>query len=514
MNNQLLATVDLGSNSFRLLIASIREDGSLQPVDEIKETIRLAGGLDEKNNLSSESMERALAVLSRFGERLIGFSSSGVRVVATSTLRVAKNADEFILRGNKKLGFNIEVISGTEEARLIYIGAMYSLAYMEEKRLVIDIGGGSTEFIIGTGYTPQIMESVTMGCVTFSNRFFKHGELDENNFVNAIFTARSKIQAMEHLFVRHDWSLAIGTSGTARALYDLCLQHGFSEQITLDGLYQLRQLFIQHKNLRNLQELGVKSDRRPVIAGGLAIMTAILEELKIDSMTIADGALREGVMYDLLGRESNKDLRVTTVLLLKKHYRIDKAQAARVSAVTLKLYRDINYLNSNEKHRAKGIAKRNLSQDSNYLKLLQWAAELYEIGLVLSHNDYHKHGAYILAHADLAGFSKPEQTFLADLVRTHRGGLQKALSALKYKNHLRTNFIWMMLVFRLAVIFTRSRKALPHLDIIRLDGVGDNQFNLLINQEWLDKNPLTLYSINEEIVEWELLKININLIKF
>ena len=318
MENNLLATVDLGSNSFRLLIASIREDGTLYPIDQIKETVRLTGGLDENNKLSSEKQAVALAVLARFSERLVGFEKSQVRVVGTSALRVAKNAEDFIVIANKTLGFNIEVISGTEEARLIYIGAMHSMSFTQDKRLVIDIGGGSTEFVTGTGYDPEVMESVTMGCVSFSNRYFIDGELNENNFANAIFAARGKIQAMEHLFASHDWSTVVGTSGTARALYDLCIENGFSDQISLEGLYKLRKLLIKHKNIKNLSVVGLKDDRAPVIAGGLSIMTGVMEELRIATMTIADGSLREGVMYDLLGRKTNRDLRESTVDRLKK----------------------------------------------------------------------------------------------------------------------------------------------------------------------------------------------------
>ncbi|MFN7094885.1 MAG: exopolyphosphatase [Burkholderiales bacterium] len=497
MNNDLLATVDLGSNSFRLLIAKLRDDGTLYPIDQIKETVRLAGGLDVHNNLTREAQQLALEVLSRFSERLIGFNRHQVRVVGTSTLRVARNAEDFIAIANKTLGFNIEVISGSEEARLIYIGAMHSLAFTEEKRLVVDIGGGSTEFVIGSGYDPQIMESVTMGCVSFSNRYFVGGEISENNFDNAIFAARGKIQAMEHLFAEQNWSAAIGTSGTARSLYDLCIENNFAEQITLEGLYKLRKLLLKYKNTKNLAIIGLKEDRRPVIAGGLAIMTAIMEELNVPNMTIADGSLREGVMYDLLGRKSNRDLRISTVLGLKQRYTIDEAQSARVSKIALKLFQDL---------------MANSKMEANHLKLMQWATELYEIGLSISHNDYHKHGAYILANADLAGFSKPEQTILADLVRAHRGSLTKAINSLRNKRKVKTRLIFMVASFRLSVIFHRNRKDLPQENIVKITEPGKSGCNLVIDGAWLKQNPLTLYSLNEEIEQWKKLNIKIKLI--
>ncbi len=496
-NKNLLATVDLGSNSFRLLIASIREDSTLHPIDQIKETVRLTGGLDENNNLTPQKQEEALAVLARFGERLIGFEKNQVKVVGTSALRVARNAEDFITLANKILGFNVEVISGAEEARLIYIGAMHSMAFSQEKRLVIDIGGGSTEFVTGVGYDPQVMESVTMGCVSFSNRYFLDGELTERNFANAIFAARGRVQAMEHLFASHDWVAAIGTSGTARALYDLCIENNFSDQISLDGLCKLRKMLIKYKNIRNLAIAGLKEDRIPVIAGGLAIMTGVMEELQIESMTIADGSLREGVMYDLLGRKTNRDLRESTVERLKKRSVLDDAQGDRVANVALDLYKQV-------------VDKS--KQEPEQIKLLQWAAQLYETGLSISHNDYHKHGAYVLANAELAGFSKPEQTLLADLVRAHRGGLTRAIDGLKNKRRVRSKLLMMVLCFRLAVIFNRNRKDIPKDHIIQVASPTKDGFNLIINSTWLKQNPLTRHSLNEEIAQWKKIDFKIKLV--
>ncbi|MDQ5920007.1 MAG: exopolyphosphatase / guanosine-5-triphosphate,3-diphosphate pyrophosphatase [Pseudomonadota bacterium] len=497
MSNDLLATVDLGSNSFRLLIARISEGGVLYPVDQIKETVRLAGGLDANNCLTKESQSFALEVLSRFGERLAGFDKNQVRVVGTSTLRVAKNANEFIAVANKALGFNIEVISGSEEARLIYIGAVHSLAYSAKKRLIVDIGGGSTEFIIGSGYDPQIMESVTIGCVSFSGRYFINGVLNENNFADAVFAARGKIQSMEHLFKKHDWVAAIGTSGTAKSLYELCVENGFADHITQDGLYKLRKLMIKHKNIKNLSLIGLKEDRRPVIPGGLAIMIAIMEELGVENMTIADGALREGVMYDLLGRKSDQDLRVTTVNGLLKRYAIDENQAMRVANTTLYLYKEI---------------VDNEQIEPNYLKLLKWAAQLYEVGLSISHNDYHRHGAYILANSDLAGFSRPEQRVLADLVRAHRGGLVRACESLSTTRKVKTKFLLMIMAFRFSVILNRKRRQLPKNILYSVKSIAKNELELTIDGSWLIRNPLTQHSLNEEIDQWKKMGFKIKLI--
>lgn len=500
MTENLLATVDLGSNSFRLLIGKVHEDGTIFPIDQIKETVRLASGLNAQDNLTKESQLFALEVLSRFSERLSNFKKSQVRVVATSTLRVANNASEFISVANKALGFPIEVISGKEEARLVYIGAMHSLAYTKDKRLVIDIGGGSTEFIIGSGYEPEIMESVTMGCVSYTGRYFTDGALTEENFNNAILAARSKIQAMEHLFSKQEWTLAVGTSGTAKTLYDMCVENGLSGEITLSGMQQLKKMLIKSKTIKNIKITGIKDDRKPVIPGGLSIMIAIFEELGIDNMTISDGALREGVMYDLIGRKSNADLREVTVSDLKKRFKLDLAQGFRVSKFAISLQNKVADPDKSNKER---------------MKLLTWACELYEVGLSISHNDYHKHGAYILQNSDLAGFSKPEQTIIAELVKAHRGSVDKVYDKIRkmFGDKVKVRLVFGVISFRLAVIFNRSRKDLIFDDIIKVDNINKSGYDLIVNNEWLLNNPLTLFSLNEELAQWSRFGYKINLIK-
>lgn len=500
MTENLLATVDLGSNSFRLLIGKVHDDGTIFPIDQIKETVRLASGLDANENLTKESQLFALEVLSRFSERLGNFKKSQVRVVGTSTLRVANNAHEFISVANKALGFPIEVISGKEEARLVYIGAMHSLSYSPEKRLVIDIGGGSTEFIIGSGYEPETMESVTMGCVSYTGRYFSDGQLTEENFNNAILAARSKIQAMEHLFSKHEWVLAIGTSGTAKTLYDMCVENGLSSEITLSGMQQLKKMLIKCKSIKNIKINGVKDDRKPVIPGGLSIMLAIFEELDINNMTISDGALREGVMYDLIGRKSNADLRGVTVDDLKKRFNLDIQQGSRVANFIINL-------------QSKIIDHEKVNKER--MKLLTWAGELYEIGLSVSHNDYHKHGAYILQNSDLAGFSKPEQTIIAELVKAHRGSVDRVYEKMQkmFGEKVKTRIAFGVISFRLAVIFNRSRKDLVFDEIISIGSINKFGYDLIVNNAWLLNNPLTLFSLNEELGQWARFGYKINLIK-
>ena len=499
MGKNLLATVDLGSNSFRLLIAQINEDGTILHLDKIKEIVRLTGGLDKNNYLSKEVQLKALSVLSKFNERLIGFTKENVRVVGTSAFRVAKNANEFINLANKTLGFNIEVLSGNEEARIIYIGASHSLPISDKKRLIIDIGGGSTEFILGTSYEPEIIESVTMGCVSFSYKYFPNGEITSENFNNAIFAARIKIQTMEHLFIDQNWSQVFGSSGTVKILKTLSLNLYGCENITYNSLCKIKKSLLKLKNIKNLAVLGIKEDRQPVIAGGLSILIAIFEELKIDIMGVAEWSLREGLIYDLIGRQQDHDLRELTVKRLKSIYDIDQAQSQRVANTALNLYKKLN---------------NDLNENENSQKLFKWAVELYEIGLNISHSDYHKHGAYVLANSDMSGFSKLEQNILSDLVRSHRGNILKISDLINYKGKNKTIFYLMMLAFRLAVIINRNRTD-QHYDLnINFEIKQKNNIIILASNDWLSKNLLINYSIKEEIEYWKKINYNIELITY
>lgn len=502
---KMLATVDLGSNSFRLLIAKVHVDGTITPIDQLKETVRFASYLDSNNSLKDDAFQKILPVLARFHDRLKDFHKSQVRVVATNTLRVAINSDKFITIAKETLGFNIEIISGIEEARLIYIGTAHSISYSNKKRLVIDIGGGSTEFAIGVGFEPTVMESVSIGCIAFTERYFNNGKISESNFSTAIFAASSKIQAMEHFFVGSKWDEVIGTSGTAKSLYDICIENNLAEYITLEALHKIKKLLIKSKKINDIKLNGLKEDRIPIIVGGIAILIAIFEELNISRMTVADGALREGVMYDLVGRITNHDLRELAVKKLKQKTCIDIIQSNRVSSLTLDIYTTII-----NKSKTNNNITKNINQEK--LKLLQWASELYEIGLYISHHDYHKHGAYLLANIDMTGFSKHDQLFIADLVRTHRGNLLKAYTVINDARKDRIKFLLMIFSLRVAVIFYRNRKEIDKKALVTIEKIGKNEIKFIIKNDWLLKNPLTDYSLKEEFFEWEKLNFNIELI--
>lgn len=479
---ETVAAVDLGSNSFRLQVGRV-VDNQIYTLDSMKEPVRLASGLTADKRLDEAAQIRALAALRRFGERLRGLDAGAVRVVATNTLRVAKNADEFLPLAEEALGFPIEIIAGREEARLIYIGASHSLPMVAHKRLVIDIGGGSTEFIIGKRHEPQLMESLYMGCVSYTLRYFPDRKIDRKRLREAQIAAAKEIELIAHDYQRMGWKEAVGSSGSARAIADVLelnnLNPNGESGITREGLEKLCNLLIKAGSAEALDLPGVKSDRLPVLPGGVAIMSAIFEEMGIERMTYADGALRLGVLYDLLGRFHDLDMRDSTVAQFRRRYQVEADQAERVEATALSALTQL----------ADG------APETGDLQFLSWATLLHEIGISVAHNAYHKHGAYILTYADMPGFSKKDQARLAMLVLGHRGKLDK-LGALPV-----TDSAW-LLVFclRLAVLLHRTRddRLLPAWRV-KLSGTG---FLLELPPEWLAENPWTAAALVEEATVW------------
>ena len=473
-----LAAVDLGSNSFRLEVARVAGD-QLYPLDSLKETVRIAGGLGKDKVLDDAAQARALGCLERFGERLRGLAPGAVRCVGTSTLRIAKNADAFIRKAEAALGHPIEIVAGREEARLIYLGVAHSLPASPDRRLVVDIGGGSTELIIGHGLKPHERESLHMGCVNYSQRFFAGGAIDKAALKAAEMAARVEVERVAREFSRDNWQQAIGSSGTARALREVLEQCGWSARgITADGLAQLRSALAKAGHADALDLPGLVRERRPVIAGGFAIMAGLFAELGIEQMEVADAAMREGILYDLLGRFHRHDMREATVEEFTRRYHIDTLQAARVKRVALKLLA------------ASGSA------DENDARFLDWAARLHEIGLMVSHGGYHRHSGYILENADMPGFSRTEQARLALLARAQRGRLTKLqdFGAVADKERL---LVWLL---RQAVIVCRSR-AEPHLPDVELE-VSNKRFRLSLPAGWLDDRPLTQRALEEEAAHW------------
>ena len=385
----LLAAVDLGSNSFRLQVARVEGD-QLFMLDGLRESVRLASGLTEEKFLDSAAQERALKALARFGERLRGLPVESVRAVGTNSLRVAKNASDFIPQAERVLGFPIEVIAGREEARLIYMGVAHGLPRSPKSRLVIDIGGGSTEFIIGKEFEPIKLESLYMGCVSYSNRFFADGRITKQNLKQAELAARNELQAIVSGY-KGQWQEAFGSSGTARMLAEVLEQNGYNEDgITRVGLERLRDYLLELGDIQKLNLAGLKAERLNVFAGGFAIMYASFCELGIFDMQPALGALREGVLYDLLGRYTHNDMREVTVQRFMQRYQVDTKQADRVANLSTSI--------------ATQFFGGEIKESG--LRLLNWVARLHGIGIRVAHSGYHKHTAYILANADMPGFSK------------------------------------------------------------------------------------------------------------
>lgn len=499
-SSDLVAAVDLGSNSFRMLVAQVVKTPSgtqLRPIDTLRESVRLAAGLTENKLLGNEAYQRGLAAIRRFGERIRGFDSANVRAVATNTLRVAKNASSFIRDAEEALGFPIEVIAGVEEARLIYIGAAHEVSAVQGNRLVVDIGGGSTEFIVGKGYEPKLMESLYIGCVSHSLRFFPKGDIDAHAFKEAELAARREIQVISGAYLKSGWKQVIGSSGTARALADLIAENNFNAQqnegltmgrvngasglITRDGLRAMKRHLLKYENLSQVELRGLKDDRRAVWPGGLAIMIAVFDELGIESMEVTDAALRVGVLYDLLGRSQHHDMRFVTVEQFMQRYAVDREQAKRVGI-----------------HAAEFLAqlpKPDTEDRDDNIALLQWAANLHEIGLSIAHNGYHKHSAYIAGNADMPGFSKNDQARLAALLLGHAGKLGKLANNPSFKD-------WRMLFcLRLSQVLCRGRSdiELPKVKVAEVGG----SYTVSLSKDWVDTHPLTEFSLLKEAAEWE-----------
>ena len=481
---QLLAAVDLGSNSFRLSIGRVAlQDGvkHIYQIDRLKETVRLAAGLNEAKILNDESVQRAIDVLGLFGERLRSFHPDRVRAVATNTFRVARNVSEFLPRAEQALGFPIEVIAGREEARLIYTGVSHTLPASDEKRLVIDIGGGSTEVIIGKGDEPVLLSSLYMGCVSYSRKFFPDGIIDAHTMKLAQLAARREIEVITKPYRKMGWATAIGSSGTAKALYAILTESGFSKDgITREGLERLKNKLVRAGRVIPQDHPGIKNERADVLSGGLAIMSAFFDEMHVDHMQTGEGALRLGVLVDMAGREESHDRRDESVKTFMKRYHVDIRQATRVKRVALTLFDSL-------------FPEKSPLDELRHT--LSWAADLHEAGMSIAQADYHKHSAYILNYADMPGFSRANQLQLGLLTLAHAGKLTKAQLLVQSREK------WLaILCLRLAVLLCRRREDISKLPISL--SVKDTSIVTRVDKKWLSTHPLTDFSLHGEEREW------------
>lgn len=482
MNRELIAAIDLGSNSFRLQVGRIVND-QIYPLDGIKEAVRLAAGLSPDRMLDAASQFRGISALRCFNERIRDYPPEAVRAVATNTLRVAKNAPHFLVQAEAALGFPIEVIAGREEARLIYVGVAHTLPNPHKQQLVVDIGGGSTEFVIGKSFQPIKLESLYMGCVSYSLRYFPEGRIDKRGMREAELAAQKEIQTITHAYREVGWEEAVGSSGSAKALVDILELNGLSDGgITRGGLERLRTLMLKAGHLDNLQLEGLRPDRLPVLPGGLAIMWAIFQEFGLERMTFSEGALRLGVLYDLLGRYHHHDLRDATVSAFMERYGVDMHHARQVTETALAFLAQLDPASCDEEN----VDRR----------FLEWAARLHEIGVSVAHSSYHKHSAYILGNADMPGFSRMDQGRLARMVLAHRGKLSR-IGALDPDSPE-----WrLILCLRLAAVVHRARdgRGVPPLRLKR-DGRGHV---MVADAEWLRNLPLTAAALDEEERQWQ-----------
>jgi exopolyphosphatase/guanosine-5'-triphosphate,3'-diphosphate pyrophosphatase len=488
---ETLAAVDLGSNSFHLEIGRV-VDRQIYPLDAVREVVRLGAGLTSEKRIDRATQAAALEAIAKFGERLRGFPRSAVRAVGTNTLRVAKNAPQFLREARAALGFPIEVISGREEARLIYLGVAHALPVSTQKRLVIDIGGGSTEIIIGTGLEPVLTESLYMGCVSYSLKYFPDGKIEKPRMKAAELAARQELAALVKEYREAGWEEAVGSSGTARSIENILRANELAaEGITREGLEKLRSLLLKHEKADPDRIAGLRSNRAPVLAGGLAIMIATFEALGLESVKVSEGALRHGVLYDLLGRVQHQDMREATVAQFMRRYHIDVPQAERVRALALTIY--------------DALAPGGERDEDPDRVMLEWAARLAETGLSIAHAAYHKHSAYVLSNADMPGFSRMEQARLARLVLAHRGKLGKVQDAgfdgADWK---------LVFALRLASLILRSRTdaRLPFLRVAADSG----GFAIDLPQSWLEDNPLSADALEGEAGRWKSvgMKLEVN----
>ena len=486
-NGTLLAAVDLGSNSFRLEIGRL-DHNRIHRIEYLKETVRQGNGLDEYRNLTPEAMQRGWDCLARFGERLAGFKKNQVRAVATQTLREARNRDEFLLRTNKILGFQIDVIPGREEARLIYQGVAHHLPQSSERRLVVDIGGRSTEMILGKDFQANITESYRVGSVAWSMRYFPAGQFTARAFESAEIAAKAVLDEAVNVYRQDAWDVAYGSSGTIGAVSDILTASGFTPGlVTKDSLDWLLDRLLKAQSADRLKLEGIKDDRRSVIGGGVSVLRAIFDLLGVDRMHAAQGALRHGVLYDLLDRELDQtDLRSTTVLRLANKFEADGAQALRVSKVAKTLF-------------TMARSAQPAAESEALQRKLSWAAQLHEIGSQISHSDYHKHGAYILDNADAPGFALPELHRLSLLVLGHRGKLRKL--ELRFDDRF---FIQQLLCLRLSVILCHARRE-PDLKGLQLESGAEpgRLFVLKCRAGWAEAFPQSAYLLQEEVLAWQ-----------
>lgn len=487
----LIAAIDLGSNSFHMVLAKT-DQREIRILERIGEKVQLAAGINAQLQLQDQAMERGLNCLRRFAQLIQDLPPGAVRVVGTNSLRVAQNRHSFIQRAEDILGHDVDVISGREEARLIYLGVSHTLANTPGKRLVIDIGGGSTEFIIGQQFESLLRGSLQMGCVSFTQRFFKDGKITPVRYAQAYTAARLELMELEQNLRRMGWQDAVGASGTLRSISQAIAAGGQSNgEITAAGLAWLKDEVLRVGDINKIDMPGVKPERNAILPAGLAIVDAIFAALNIEQMIPCDGALREGLLYDLLGRHQHEDVRERSIQGLMERSHVDIEHAQKVECKALQALEQ--------------VADAWQLKEEWHSDLLSWASRIHEVGLDIAHYHYHKHGAYLVEHSDLAGFSRQDQQMLALLVRGHRRNIPKERFSEFTEDAQALLRLCILLRFSILLHHIRGSQEVPELEII----AQEDSLHIRFPESWLDNNPLTVADFEKEAI-W-LKRINFTL---
>lgn len=473
---ELYAAIDMGSNSFHMMVVRLK-DGHVQILNKIKQKVRLASGLDDHNLLDQRSIERGLACLRTFAERLQDIPQENVKAVATATLRIAKNSQDFVDQAQAILGCPINVISGLEEAKQIYMGVAYTSS-QADTRLVIDIGGASTELIVGEGNQPLELDSLNMGCVTFSDRYFANGELSRDNFDNALAAAKSCIDPVLERFTRHNWAYSVGASGTPQAVSEILVAQQVNDSIRLNYLYELMELCIASKRIDTLAIDGLSDDRKHIFHSGLVILIALFESLEIDNMQLSGGALREGLLYGMLETREQRTTQLNGLQVISDHFHIDTGHAEHVAALATELF-------------AKCPQTLHFDADA----VLDGAARLHEIGLHIDYKHAHKHAEYILNHTKLHGYTTLQQQCICDLVAHFRQEIPTDIM-MTYSDTMRPSLLLLLRILRVAIAFSIRRQdlSIPSLEL----SLNNDEMSITCPKGWLPQHPLVNAELHHE----------------
>ncbi len=491
----LYAAIDLGSNSFHMLVAR-REHGQLRIIDRIREMVRLAGGLDTQGNLDNLTRDRALECLARFGERIAHIPDHQIRAVGTQTFRRLRKPQRFLVPAETMLGCPIDIVEGREEARLVYIGVTHATPSSTGPRLVLDIGGGSTELVIGEGSEPRLSESIPHGCVAVTLSAFPKGRITTERWKRKKQEIAEDLQPMVTAFKAQGWNQAIGSSGTILAIQQIIAarDQALPRRIRPEDLSWLKKRLIETGKIEQIQLPGLSAHRAPVIAGGILVLHTVMRILAIDELEVSPFALREGLLFDLYGRLGQVDPRDRSVAATALRHEVDQAQAERVRDFALCGF----------EHIAEDFELREIHRD-----LLEWACALHEAGLVIAHDRYHEHSAYIVEHSDMAGFSRQEQQFIATLLRYQRGKMSpNAIDSLPERMHRAAKVCLALL--RLAVALARSRADADMPDFSLHAGAPD-QLQLGLPPNWLQSHPLSAFSLQQEVQRWRSLGLKLEI---